>query len=782
MKLPILPLPYSQVSFPGLVHQLTVNDTQSIRMINDILASDKLIGLFAVREIPEEKIFSTPLAERIYTIGCKASIIKMLRLPDGSIKFLAQSVSRIRIDKFIQLEPYPIADITELMDVVLHDDEESALMRGVLQAFEEVISISLQVPEELRLAVINTTAPGRLADLIASNLNIPSSEKQLVLETIDVKSRLKKVADLLKKEYTVVKLAKEIQRKTAEEVEKEQREYFLREQLRQIKRELGEEDFGREIEEIRLKIDEAHMPEEARKTALSELSRLAKMNPSSAEYTVSRTYLDWLVEMPWSKSTEDRIDIAEARKILDEDHYDLDEVKKRILEFLAVRKLKPDVKSPIILFVGPPGVGKTSLGMSIARAMGRKFIRISLGGMKDEAEIRGHRRTYVGALPGRIIQGIKRAGSNNPVYMLDEIDKIGQEFRGDPASALLEVLDPEQNSTFEDHYLDVKFDLSKVIFIGTANYIDPIPQVLLDRMEVIRLPGYTDIEKFHIAKKFLIPKELDSHGLTKEQIAFTNEGLNYIINSYTREAGVRNLDRAIASICRKVAMRIAEGSTEKQTITPELVREFLGPEMFLPDKLLKEPKAGVVTGLAWTPFGGEVLTVEALSMPGQGKLVLTGSLGDVMKESAEIALSWTQSQAENFKIDPELFHKSNFHIHVPAGAIPKDGPSAGITIATALVSLLLNIPPHQNIAMTGEITLRGDVLPVGGLKEKALAAHRVKVKKVLIPRENQKDVPELPEEIRNEIKFVPVETMDDVLKLALGIRIEEKAHKTKKTE
>jgi len=475
--------------------------------------------------------------------------------------------------------------------------------------------------------------------------------------------------------------------------------------------------------------------------------------------------------MPWQVSTEDRIDIGEARSILDEDHYDLDEVKERVLEFLAVRKLKPDVKSPILLFVGPPGTGKTSLGKSIARAMGRKFIRISLGGMKDEAEIRGHRRTYVGALPGRIIQGIKRAGSNNPVFMLDEVDKIGQDFRGDPASALLEVLDPEQNNSFVDHYLDVEFDLSKVIFIATANYADPIPRVLLDRMEMLHLPGYTDLEKLEIAKRHLIPREYENHGLSDKQLVFTDDAIKFIINSYTVEAGLRNLDRAIASICRKTAKGIAEKEFEKIEVTKDVVRKMLGPEKYIPDKLLKKPKVGVVTGLAWTPYGGEILMVEALTMPGKGNLILTGNLGDVMKESAQIALSYIRSQSERLGIEPEMFEKNEVHIHVPAGAIPKDGPSAGITIAAAMVSRFTGKLPRRGLAMTGEITLRGDVLPIGGLKEKSLAAHRVGIKKILIPKDNLKDVPELPDEIKKSIKFIPVETVDQVLKHSLGIKL-----------
>lgn len=778
--MPILALPKGIVTFPGLIVPLVVNDKQSVQMINDVLSGDKILALFAVKEPTESQ---REYLDTLYHIGCRTLILKMLRLPDSTMKCLVQSISRIKLEEISQQKPYPVARVVELDDDVLHDEEETALMRTVLDLFDKVVSAAPYLPDELRLAAVNTTEPGRLADIVAANINIAYEKKQEILEELSAKKRLKKVVELLKREQRVLDITQDIQKRTAQEMERAQREYFLREQLRQIQRELGEEDFGKEIDELREKIDESGMPDEAKATAQKELDRLAKMNPSSAEYTVSRTYLDWLVEIPWAKSTEDRIDIPEARKILDEDHYDLDEIKERILEFLAVRKLKSDVKSPILLFVGPPGVGKTSLGMSIARSMNRKFVRISLGGMKDEAEIRGHRRTYVGALPGRIIQGIKRVGSNNPVFMLDEVDKIGQDFRGDPASALLEVLDPEQNFSFTDHYLDVPFDLTKVIFIATANYIDPIPRVLMDRMEMLRLPGYTDIEKLHIAKEFLIPKELDNHGLNNEQLNFTDESVKYLINFYTREAGVRNLDRAIASICRKMAKGMAEEKYNKLDLKKEIVRDMLGPEKFIREKLLDSPKAGVTTGLAWTPFGGDILMVEVSTLPGTGKLILTGNLGDVMKESAQIALSYIRAIADKLEIESSEFQKNDIHIHVPAGAIPKDGPSAGITVATALVSKLLDKPPREGIAMTGEITLRGDILPIGGLKEKALAAHRVGITTVIIPEQNKKDIPELPDEIKESIEFIAVETVDDVFENALGVELhkKEKPHKTQKT-
>ncbi len=773
--LPTLPLPKGIVTFPGLVIPLQVSDKMSVQLVNDVLSKDKILTVFATKDVPPGS--NCDITDIIYDVGCRAMILKMLRLPDGVVKFLIQSISRVKLIETIQKQPYLITRVVDLQEEVSHDAEESALMRSVLQEFEKLVSMASYLPDELRLAAVNTTEPSRLADLIGANLNIPPEQKQQLLQELSSKKRLNMLIEMIKHEITVLQLTHEIQKRTTEEVEKAQREYYLREQLRQIQRELGEDDVGKEIEELRQKIEKACMPPEAHEAATKELERLARMHPSSAEYTVSRTYIDWLIEMPWANSSVDRIDIAEAKKILNEDHHDLDEVKERILEFLAVRKMKPDVKSPILLFVGPPGVGKTSLGMSIARSMGREFVRISLGGMKDEAEIRGHRRTYVGALPGRIIQGIKRAKKNNPVFMLDEIDKIGSDFRGDPASALLEVLDPAQNFSFSDHYLDVPFDLSKVIFIATANYIDPIPRVLLDRMEVLHLSGYTDIEKLHIAKKFLIPKQLENHGLSEAQLQFSDEAISYIVNSYTQEAGVRNLDRAIASICRKTAKGIAEGTFTSVNVDKNKVREMLGPEKFLPEKILENPKPGVVVGLAWTPFGGEILMVEASLFPGNGHLVLTGSLGDVMKESAQIALSYVRSLSEQLGISEDTFTKNDIHIHVPAGAIPKDGPSAGVTIATALVSKIKNIPPKDGLAMTGEITLRGDVLAIGGLKEKALAAHRASIKKIIIPKDNKKDIPELPEEIRNSIEFIYADTVETILQTALGIEIGKKLDK-----
>ncbi len=766
MLVPIMPLPENNVAFPGLIMPIMVTDSVSVQMVNEILTRDKILGVFATKfDEKTEKTRAeqnTAAGQKIHSIGCKAQIIKMLRLPDGSMKFLVQPTTRIRIIEIVQQTPYSIARIEELEDIVENDEAETALMRSVIQLFESVVAMAKYLPDELRLAALNTTDPGRLADLIAANLNISAPEKQKVLEELSAKNRLETVLELLHREETVLGLTKEIQRKTTEELEKAQRDYFLREQMRQIQNELGDGDISQEIDELRKKIENSGMHEEAMENAVKELERLSRMNPSSAEFTVARTYLDWLVEMPWTKSTDDRIDIKKSREILDLDHYGLDEVKERVLEFLAVRKLKPDVKSPILLFVGPPGTGKTSLGKSIAASMSREFVRISLGGMKDEAEIRGHRRTYVGALPGRIIQGIKRANSNNPVFMLDEIDKIGQDFRGDPASALLEVLDPEQNSSFVDHYLDVKFDLSKIIFIATANYIDPIPQVLLDRMEMLKLPGYTDYEKLQIAKQHIIPRQKENHGLSSDNIEFTDGAISFIINFYTREAGLRNLDRSIASICRKTAKGIAEEAFAKVVIDEAKAAEMLGPEKFVREKLLENPREGVVTGLAWTPYGGEVLMVECATMPGKGHLTLTGSLGEVMKESAQIALSYIRSIFDKLGLEKNIFEEIELHIHVPAGAIPKDGPSAGITIASAIASKLLHKIPQKGYAMTGEITLRGDVLPIGGLKEKALAAHRLGIKNIIMPADNTKDLREIPEEIASQVQFIPVQTVEEV--------------------
>jgi ATP-dependent Lon protease len=760
----ILPIK-GTVVFPYLVVPLVVTEQKYARLIDDTLMSGKVIGLFAQKSAAVEH----PTAEDIYRVGTAASILKMLRFPDGSVRFLVQGLARAKIKNYIKTEPYPLAKIEVIEDKLEKNVELEALVRNVLDILKKVVDLAPYLSEELQVSAINTEDPNRLADLIASNLNINAAQKQELLETFDTKERLRKVFSHINREVEVLELSKRIQSEAASELGKTQREYILREQLKAIQKELGEaDDRTAELEEFKKKIKLAKMPEDVLEAAHKELDRLSKMNPAAAEYTVSRTYLDWLVTLPWSKGTQDMLEIQKAKKVLDQDHYDLEKVKERILEHLAVRKLKSDMKGPILCFVGPPGVGKTSLGISIARAMGRKFNRISLGGMRDEAEIRGHRRTYIGALPGRVIQGIRRAGSNNPIFMLDEVDKIGQDFRGDPASALLEVLDPEQNNTFSDHYLDVPFDLSRVMFITTANVLDPIPRVLRDRMEVIELPGYTDLEKLQIAKRHLVPKELGNHGLKPENLTFEDQAIRGIISDYTREAGLRNLDREIAAICRKVAKMVASGQKRKVQVTPQSLKGFLGPTRFLQEMVQRTPHIGVVPGVAWTQTGGDLMFVEATKMKGKKSLTLTGYLGEVMKESVQTALSWVRSTSRKLGIDENFFEKYDIHVHVPAGAIPKDGPSAGITMATAIASLLTERPVKTNLAMTGELTLRGEVLPIGGLKEKTLAAYRAGVRTLILPRENQKDMVEIPDEIKKKMKFAFVETMDQVLKLSLA--------------
>jgi ATP-dependent Lon protease len=752
------------VVFPYLIVPLIVTDQKHARLIDETLMSGKIIGLFAQKNASVEQ--AKP--EDIYPVGTAASILKMLRFPDGSVRFLVQGLSRVKIKSYNQTEPYLVAQIDMIEETAEKSVEVEALVRNVLDLLKKVVELAPYLSEELQITAINTDDPNRLADLIASNLNISVAQKQELLETFDTKERLRKVLSHINREVEVLELSRRIQSQTASELGKTQKEYILREQLKAIQKELGEADERMvELDEFKKKIKEAKMSSEAQDAAQKELDRLSKMNPAAAEYTVSRTYLDWLVNLPWSKSTDDILDIKKAKKILDEDHYDLEKVKERILEYLAVRKLKQDMKGPILCFVGPPGVGKTSLGISIARAMGRKFNRISLGGMHDEAEIRGHRRTYIGALPGRIIQGIRRAGSNNPIFMLDEVDKIGQDFRGDPASALLEVLDPEQNNTFSDHYLDVPFDLSKVMFITTANVLDPIPRVLRDRMEVIELPGYTDLEKLQIAKRHLVPKELSNHGLKSGILAFQDEAIKKIINDYTRESGLRNLDRELATICRKVAKLFASGEKKKVEITTQNLDQFLGPTRFYQEIVERTSQIGVVPGVAWTQTGGDLMFVEATRMKGKKSLTLTGYMGEVMKESVQAALSFVRSASKRLHIPEGAFERYDIHVHVPAGAIPKDGPSAGITMATAIASIMTERPVKPKLAMTGELTLRGQILPIGGLKEKSLAAYRAGVETLILPKENQKDLVEIPDEIKKKIKFIFVDTMDQVLELAL---------------
>jgi len=670
--------------------------------------------------------------------------------------------------EFTSTEPHLRAKILPIFEEYQKDIEIDAMYLNLKNLYKKAVEMAPYLSSELSQIASQMENPGNLVDLIGSTINIGVAEKQEILEKIDLKERLKKVTILLNREVETLELSSRIQSHVKEGIDKTQREYYLREQLKAIQKELGEtDDKMSEMEEIRKKILEARMPPDVQKIAEKELDRLSKMSNMSAEYTVSRTYLDWLTEIPWSQATEDNLNIQDASKILDEDHYDLTKVKKRILEYLAVRKLKADMKGPILCFAGPPGVGKTSLGKSIARALGRKFMRISLGGIRDEAEIRGHRRTYVGALPGRIIQGVKKAGSNNPVFMLDEVDKIGMDFRGDPSSALLEVLDPEQNFSFSDHYLEVPFDLSKVMFIATANMLDPIPPALKDRMEVLELPGYTEEEKLMIAKQFLIPKERNEHGLTEDLIEFQDDALKVVIKSYTKESGVRNLEREIATICRAVARDVAEGTTEKKIITADSIHGYLGPIKFFSEVAERVKYSGVATGLAWTPTGGDILFIESTKMRGKGNLTLTGQLGDVMKESAQAALSYIRGKAADFNITEDFFEKNDLHVHVPQGAIPKDGPSAGVTMLVSLVSLLTDRHVRNDVAMTGEITLRGLVLPVGGIKEKVLAAKRAGIKSVILPKLNEKDLEEVPESIKENMEFKFIERMDEAVSICL---------------
>ena len=770
-ELPILPL-RGTVLFPDLILPIMVGRKKSVKLIDDAMDSDRIIGIITQKRSETED----PKENDLYSVGVAALILRMIREMDGSQRVIVQGISRIKVGEYIQREPYFKARSETIEEGLAQGVEIEALMMNLKNLFQRAVELAPYLTAELGTMVNNVKSPPILADLIASNLNLSTPEKQGILETFDVRERLTKVHLFLNKEVQVLELGNKIQSQVKEDMDRTQREYYLREQLKAIKKELGElDEHSTEIKELREKIKKAKMPPEALATAEKELDRLAKIPPVSAEYTVARTYLDWLAELPWSETTGDNLDIDNAQKILDEDHYDLEKVKERILEYLAVRKLKSDLKGPILCFVGPPGVGKTSLGMSIARALGRKFNRISLGGMHDEAEIRGHRRTYIGSLPGRVIQGIRRTGSNNPVFMLDEVDKIGQDFRGDPAAALLEVLDPEQNHTFSDHYLEVPFDLSKVMFITTANILDPIPAVLRDRMEVLELPGYTDLEKLQIAKKYLIPKELENHGLKLENLTFQDQALKRIINDYTKESGLRNLDREIATICRKVAKKVASDEVNKVDITSNNLHEYLGPPKFFQEVLERTSQIGVVPGLAWTSTGGEILFVEATKMKGKRSLTLTGHLGEVMKESAQTALSYVRSTSHRWGIPEDFFEKYDIHVHVPAGSIPKDGPSAGITMATAIVSLLSERPVKPYLAMSGEITLRGQVLPIGGLKEKTLAAYRAGIKTVILSKHNEKDLEEVPEEIKKKIKFVFVKTVDEVLGLSL-----DKKRKSKK--
>ena len=755
------------VAYPDLIVPLVVGRERSIRLIDEAMGRDRLIAILTQKNPDIED----PELEDLYTIGTVATIMKMVKMVDGSQRIVVQGLARFKLVEFTQREPHFRARILPIFEEYQKDIEIDAMYINLKNLYKKAVEIAPYLSSELSQIATKIENPGNLADLVASTINISVAERQEVLEKIDLKERLKKVTVMLNRELETLELSSKIQSHIKEGIDKTQREYYLREQLKAIQKELGETDERyTEIDELRKKMAEANMPPDVQKVTEKELDRLSKMSSMSAEYTVARTYLDWLVDLPWSYSTEDNLNIKDARRILNEDHYDLEKVKKRILEYLAVRKLKTDMRGPILCFVGPPGVGKTSLGKSIARALGRKFMRISLGGIRDEAEIRGHRRTYVGALPGRVIQGIKKAGSNNPVFMLDEVDKIGMDFRGDPSSALLEVLDPEQNWSFSDHYLEVPFDLSKVMFIATANILDPIPPALKDRMEVLELPGYTEEEKIMIAREFLIPKELGEHGLKADLVEFEDEALQIIVRSYTREAGVRNLEREIAAVCRAIAQEVAEGKTEKTVVKGEDVHRYLGPIKHYSEVAERTKYSGVATGLAWTPTGGDIIFIEATKMKGKGNPpLLTGQLGDVMKESAQAAWSYIRSKAQDFSIPDEVFEKQDVHVHVPAGAIPKDGPSAGITMLVALVSLLTDRPVRNDVAMTGEITLRGLVLPIGGVKEKVLAARRAGITNVILPKMNEKDLEEVPESIKENMHFKFIERVDEAIDACMGV-------------
>lgn len=762
-ELPIMAI-RSTVVFPYSITPLTVARKKSTALVDEVASGDKLFGTLTQVEPRVEE----PSAQDLYQYGTVCKIVRMFKQPDNTVTLLIQGLSRFRIRDLTQEEPYLVALIEPLESIVEEDVELEALTKQVTNQFEQMISLSPQLQSYLQMAAMNVNDPGQLADFVASNLDVDFAKRQQILEILNVKERLRVILKLLEEQIEILELGSKIHSEVKSEIDKTMRERYLREQLAAIKRELGEEERP-EINELKEKIERAKMPEEVAKEAERELKRLAEIHPSSAEYTVVRTYLDWLVELPWAVSTEDNLDIKRARKILDEDHYDLEKVKEHILEYLAVLKLKGKMKGPILCFVGPPGVGKTSLGQSIARALGRRFIRISLGGVGDEAEIRGHRRTYVGALPGRIIQGIRKAGSHNPVFMMDEVDKLGRDFRGDPSAALLEVLDPEQNSKFQDHYLDVPFDLSKVMFITTANILDTVPPPLLDRMEVLELPGYSEEEKLRIAEQYLVPKQIEAHGLKEAEVTFEEGALEQIIRDYTREAGVRNLEREIANVCRKVAASFAEGAVGSKRIKAEDMIKLLGPAKYFSEIAERTERSGVAIGLVWTVVGGDIVFIEATKMEGKGNLTLTGKLGEVMKESAQAALSYIRSKADAFGIDPKIFAENDIHIHVPAGAIPKDGPSAGVTIVTALASLLTDTLVRSDLAMTGEITLRGKVLPVGGIREKVLAAHRVGMKTVILPKRNEVDLEEIAQNVKAEMNFEFVEEIDEVLRLALPL-------------
>jgi ATP-dependent Lon protease len=771
-ELAVLPL-RNVVLYPMAAMPLTVGQPRSVRLVNDALVEQRVIALVASKD-PE---VDEPGPEQVYRVGTAAVVHRLRKAPDGTLLLFVQGMERIQLTEFTQTEPYLRANVTVIPDQSEDSVEIEALKRNLLDLFRSLVELLPHVPEEVVMAALSIEEPRQLVYQIASNMRMSIEDAQEILELDDVKDKLHKLSGILSRELEVVQLGQKIKTDAQSEMEKVQREYFLREQLKAIKRELGEEDEQSvEADEYRQKIAEANMPPEAEKEALRELSRMEKMPTAAAEYSVIKTYLDWMTSLPWSLNTDDNLDIAHARQVLDEDHYDLEEIKERILEYLAVRKLKLEregeeeslhSRGGILCFIGPPGTGKTSLGRSIARALGRNFTRMALGGMRDEAEIRGHRRTYIGAMPGRIIQAIKRAEANNPVFMLDEIDKVGADWRGDPSSALLEVLDPEQNSEFRDHYLDVAFDLSRVMFITTGNMLDPIPPPLRDRMEIIPLDGYTEEEKLRIAQQYLVPRQMKAASLQEGEVVFEEGAIRRIVRDYTREAGVRNLEREIGSVCRKVATRIAAGDDESVAVTWDNIPDFLGKQRFYSEMAERTEVPGVATGLVWTPVGGDIVFIESTKMRGKGGMRLTGKLGEVMRESAQAAMSYVRAQAHEFGIDEQTFARSDVHIHVPAGAVPKDGPSAGVTIATSLVSLFTDRCVQPDVGMTGEITLRGQVLPIGGLKQKVLAAHRVGLKTVIIPRRNEKDLDDIPEEIRKELNIVLVDRIEQVFETAL---------------
>jgi ATP-dependent Lon protease len=764
-ELAILPL-QEAVLFPNTVMPLAVTKPHGIKLVEDVLRSGAPAGVVALKD----RDASPPTPDDVYSVGTLAIIQKMIKVPDGTLRCIISGTVPFRITEFTQAEPYLAGKVEQLEEVTVESDELTAISRNLASMYTRLLSYLPSAPKELELEVNNISDPNLLSYFVASTMRLDTSDKQAVLEERDTHSRLRMLTAFMARELEVVELGHKIQNDIQKEMDKGQREYYLRQQLKAIQDELGETDPTQaDVNELRQKIDVAGMPEDANKAAVRELDRLAKIPSASPEYSVIRTYLDWLVTLPWSKTTEDSLDIEKARKILDEDHYDLEKVKDRILEYLAVRKLRNTLSGPILCFVGPPGVGKTSLGKSIARAMGRKFIRLSVGGVRDESEIRGHRRTYIGAMPGTFIRAIRDAGSSNPLIMIDEIDKVGADFRGDPSSALLEVLDPEQNNSFRDHYLDLPYDLSKVLFIATANQLDTVSPPLRDRMEIITLAGYTQAEKVGIARKYLVPKQLTANGLTARQCAITKPAIEMIAANYTREAGVRNLEREIATICRKVARKVAENPSHRVRVTATSVADYLGKQRFFAEIAKRTATEGVATGLVWTPVGGDIVFIESKVMPGTGKLTLTGQLGDVMKESAQAALAFVRSRSSELHLSDRFFNKHDIHVHVPAGAVPKDGPSAGVAITTSLVSALSGRKVHSSVAMTGEITLTGQVLPVGGIKEKVLGARRAGIRKIILPSRNQPDVAEdVPAEIRKSMKFVYADELSQVLNEALG--------------